>query len=99
MTTRVFLLDDHEIVRRGLRELFDAEDDLKVVGEAGTARIATSGRSAPTKNARADDRAAAQGLARSSRSMPSSKPRWARRASRSVGSSATTVAVSPLRPR
>lgn len=37
MTTRVFLLDDHEVVRRGLRELFDAEADLEVVGEAATA--------------------------------------------------------------
>jgi two-component system response regulator DevR len=34
---RLFLLDDHEIVRRGLRELFEAEDDLEVVGEASTA--------------------------------------------------------------
>ncbi|MCU1672101.1 MAG: DNA-binding response regulator [Frankiales bacterium] len=34
---RVFLLDDHEIVRRGVRELLEAEDDLEVVGEAGTA--------------------------------------------------------------
>jgi DNA-binding NarL/FixJ family response regulator len=34
--TRVFLLDDHEIVRRGLRELLEAEDDLEVVGEAST---------------------------------------------------------------
>ena len=33
---RVFLLDDHEIVRRGLRELLEAEGDLVVVGEAGT---------------------------------------------------------------
>lgn len=40
MTTRVFLLDDHEVVRRGLRELFDAEDDLTVVGEASTAEEA-----------------------------------------------------------
>jgi two-component system, NarL family, response regulator DevR len=39
-TTRVFLLDDHEIVRRGLRELLDAEPDLDVVGEAGTAEEA-----------------------------------------------------------
>ncbi|HTZ08163.1 MAG TPA: response regulator transcription factor [Acidimicrobiales bacterium] len=38
--TRVFLLDDHEVVRRGLRELFEAEDDLEVVGEAGTAQEA-----------------------------------------------------------
>ena len=34
--TRVFLLDDHEIVRRGLRELLETEDDIEVVGEAGT---------------------------------------------------------------
>ncbi|MEW2547459.1 response regulator transcription factor [Streptomyces sp. NPDC047002] len=33
---RVFLLDDHEVVRRGLRDLLDAEDDLRVVGEATT---------------------------------------------------------------
>jgi two-component system response regulator DevR len=39
-TTRVFLLDDHEVVRRGLREMFDAEDDLSVVGEAATAEEA-----------------------------------------------------------
>jgi two-component system, NarL family, response regulator DevR len=34
---RIFLLDDHEIVRRGLRNLFEAEDDLVVVGESGSA--------------------------------------------------------------
>ena len=34
---RVFLLDDHEIVRRGVRELLEAEDDIEVVGEAATA--------------------------------------------------------------
>jgi two-component system, NarL family, response regulator DevR len=33
----VFLLDDHEIVRRGLIELINAEADMEVVGEAGTA--------------------------------------------------------------
>ena len=38
--TRVFLLDDHEIVRRGLRELVESEEDLIVVGEAGTAEEA-----------------------------------------------------------
>jgi two-component system response regulator DevR len=37
---RVFLLDDHEVVRRGLREMLDAEEDLTVVGEAGTAEEA-----------------------------------------------------------
>jgi DNA-binding NarL/FixJ family response regulator len=40
VTLRVFLLDDHEIVRRGVRELLEAEDDLEVVGEAGTAEEA-----------------------------------------------------------
>ena len=40
MPTRVFLLDDHEIVRRGLRDLLEAEDDLTVVGEAATAEQA-----------------------------------------------------------
>ena len=34
---RVFLLDDHEVVRRGLRELLEEEAGLVVVGEAGTA--------------------------------------------------------------
>jgi two-component system response regulator DevR len=37
MTVRVFLLDDHEIVRRGVRELLETVDDFEVVGEAGTA--------------------------------------------------------------
>jgi DNA-binding NarL/FixJ family response regulator len=35
--TSVFLLDDHEVVRRGVQELLSAEDDLEVVGEASTA--------------------------------------------------------------
>ena len=34
---KVFLLDDHELVRRGLRDLLESEADLEVVGEAGTA--------------------------------------------------------------
>jgi DNA-binding NarL/FixJ family response regulator len=37
---RVFLLDDHELVRRGVREILEAEGDLEVVGEAGTAEEA-----------------------------------------------------------
>jgi DNA-binding NarL/FixJ family response regulator len=40
MTTRVFLLDDHEVVRQGLRSMIDLEDDLEVCGEAGTAEQA-----------------------------------------------------------
>ncbi|MCY0922517.1 MULTISPECIES: response regulator [unclassified Streptomyces] len=35
--TRVFLLDDHEVVRRGLHDLLDSEPDIQVVGEAATA--------------------------------------------------------------
>jgi len=34
---RVFLLDDHEVVRKGLRDLLEEEADMEVVGEAGTA--------------------------------------------------------------
>ena len=45
---RVFLLDDHEIVRRGVRELLEAEGDLEVVGEAGTAAEALT-RIPPTR--------------------------------------------------
>src|SRR3954470_19869377 len=37
---RVFLLDDHEVVRRGVRDLLEAESDIEVVGEAGTAEEA-----------------------------------------------------------
>src|SRR5258705_14023569 len=36
----VFLLDDHEIVRMGVRDLLEAEPDITVVGEAGTAESA-----------------------------------------------------------
>jgi len=36
-TIRVFLVDDHEIVRRGVGSLLDEEDGIEVVGEAGTA--------------------------------------------------------------
>ncbi|MFF4232430.1 response regulator [Streptomyces sp. NPDC001820] len=37
---RVFLLDDHEVVRRGLHDLLDGEPDIEVVGEAGSAEQA-----------------------------------------------------------
>jgi len=33
---RIFLLDDHEVVRRGIAELLGLEDDMEIVGEAGT---------------------------------------------------------------
>lgn len=38
--TTVFLVDDHEIVRRGLAQLVGSVADLEVVGEAGTVREA-----------------------------------------------------------
>jgi two-component system response regulator DevR len=36
MAIKVFVVDDHELVRRGLIDLINAEDDLTVVGQAGT---------------------------------------------------------------
>jgi DNA-binding NarL/FixJ family response regulator len=45
---RVFLLDDHEVVRRGVRDILEAEDDIEVVGEAGTVEQALS-RIPPTR--------------------------------------------------
>jgi two-component system response regulator DevR len=38
---KVFLLDDHEIVRRGIKELLENEGDIVVVGESGSAAEAT----------------------------------------------------------
>src|SRR5215510_6484727 len=38
---RIFLLDDHEVVRRGLRDLLEQEGDIEVVGESGSAVEAT----------------------------------------------------------
>lgn len=38
--TRVFLVDDHEIIRRGIAELIESAPGLEVVGEAATARQA-----------------------------------------------------------
>lgn len=39
---RLFLLDDHEVVRRGLKDLLDQESDLEIVGESGLAQDATA---------------------------------------------------------
>ena len=36
MSIRIFLVDDHEIVRRGVADLFEDEPDLEIVGEAAT---------------------------------------------------------------
>ncbi len=37
MAIRVFLLDDHDLVREGIRSLLESDDEIEVVGEAGTA--------------------------------------------------------------
>jgi two-component system response regulator DevR len=39
---KVFLLDDHEVVRRGLRDLLESTGEIEVVGESGSAVEATS---------------------------------------------------------
>ncbi len=39
-TARILLVDDHEVVRRGLRALLDAQPGWKVIGEAATGREA-----------------------------------------------------------
>jgi DNA-binding NarL/FixJ family response regulator len=38
MTIRIFVLDDHELVRTGLQTLLEGEDDMEVVGQAATAQ-------------------------------------------------------------
>ncbi len=40
MSIRVFLLDDHELVREGIRSLLESDEDVEVVGEAATAHEA-----------------------------------------------------------
>ncbi|MDX1659225.1 MAG: response regulator transcription factor [Nitriliruptorales bacterium] len=40
---RVYLVDDHEVVRQGLKALIEAEDDIEVVGEAASAGMAMAG--------------------------------------------------------
>ncbi|WP_329080049.1 MULTISPECIES: response regulator transcription factor [unclassified Streptosporangium] len=39
---RVFLVDDHEVVRRGVAALLESEGDIEVIGEAGTAESAVA---------------------------------------------------------
>lgn len=43
VTISVFLLDDHEVVRTGLRALLEAESDILVTGEAGSVQEALDG--------------------------------------------------------
>ncbi len=41
-TTKIFLIDDHEVIRDGLRGMLEIEDDFEVVGEAENAKEAMS---------------------------------------------------------
>ena len=43
----VLLIDDHRVVRQGLRDFLELQDDIEIVGEAA-ARIGTSAPSLPT---------------------------------------------------
>ncbi|MPZ81786.1 MAG: response regulator [Actinophytocola sp.] len=49
MTIRILLVDDHEIVRRGIADLIGTQDDLEIVGEAGS--VAEALARAPQVNA------------------------------------------------
>jgi two-component system, NarL family, response regulator DevR len=40
MSIRVFLVDDHDLVREGIRSLLESDEEIEVVGEAGTAEEA-----------------------------------------------------------
>jgi len=42
-TIRVFLVDDHDVVRRGLRALIEEAEDIEVIGEAASAGMALAG--------------------------------------------------------
>jgi DNA-binding NarL/FixJ family response regulator len=42
MSLRILLVDDHEVVRVGIRTLIDRQPDMEVVGEAGTVREAVN---------------------------------------------------------
>ena len=47
---RIVIVDDHAVVRSGIRLLLDAEDDLVVVAEAGSAREAVFAKCFPLPN-------------------------------------------------
>ena len=57
---KVFLLDDHEIVRRGVKELLEAEPDISVIGEAGHRRVSAGADPCPEAGRR-DSRCASAG--------------------------------------
>ena len=77
VTLGVFLLDDHEVVRTGLRALLEACDDIEVVGEAATvaealARIPTVQPNVASSTCGCPTAAASRCAARSARTRPRS---------------------------
>ena len=42
MRTRILLVDDHELMREGLRSIIAREEDVEIVGEAASGREAVS---------------------------------------------------------
>ena len=42
MKTRILLVDDHELMRQGLRSILEGEEDVEIVGEASSGREAVS---------------------------------------------------------
>ena len=47
---RVLLVDDHQVVREGLRRMLELESDLQIVGEASNAKEVLAGRNAGTRS-------------------------------------------------
>lgn len=73
MTFRIFLVDDHEIVRRGIADLFEDDPELEIVGEASSydeaiARIPGSGVDVAVLDVRLGDRSGVE-LCRELRSL------------------------------
>jgi two-component system response regulator DevR len=56
---RVFLLDDHEVVRRGLHDLLESEGDIEIFGESGSVREAIARIPGPAAGRRGSRRTAA----------------------------------------
>ena len=73
---RVYLLDDHEVVRFGLREMLEREGDIEVVGESGSAVTppTASPRYARTSPSSTDDSPTAAASTSAATSAPSTRP-------------------------
>ena len=78
VTIRVFLVDDHELVRRGISELLSSEDDIEVVGEASNGDEAERRVAAVQPDVAILDVRLGEGERRGSRSVARSAPRTPR---------------------